>query len=104
MGLFRFSKRYKKIKNYYLKFIIMKICICNWQKCQKNFSWYITKRLISDIEKFWLKNIDLEETSCMWKCSTWPNIKVDWIIYNNMNPAEAAKIMHFVYDWESINS
>ena len=71
----------------------MKISICDWKKCQDKFNKYIEKRLNSDIEKFEMKNIFVEKCSCMWSCSSWPNIKIDGEMINYCDPAKASKIM-----------
>ncbi len=71
----------------------MKIVICKWKACQDRFCNYIEKRLNSDIEKFDLKNVVIENGACMWACKKWPNISVDWEIMNYCDPAKAARIM-----------
>ena len=71
----------------------MKIKVCTWTNCSKKFSKYIIKRLKADIEKFNLKNIEIEESHCMWMCSIWPNIKIDSDIINKANPIKASEAM-----------
>lgn len=71
----------------------MKIQICNWKTCKSRFCEYIEKRLNSDIEKFWLDNVILEKTPCMWECSKWPNVVVDSTKYNYSEPAKISKIV-----------
>lgn len=74
----------------------MKIQICCWKTCKSNFSEYITKRLKSDIERLDLKNIEIEETMCMWMCKKWPNVKINNDV---INYAEPARISDLVINW-----
>lgn len=70
----------------------MKIEVCTWKSCKANFCEYILKRLNSDKEKFNYKNVVIEEWMCMWMCSKWPNVKIDWDIMNYCQPAKVAEI------------
>lgn len=71
----------------------MKIKICNWKACQERFSSYIKTRLLNDKEKFDLKDLEIEETPCMWNCKKWPNIKIDNELFHYMNPAKASELL-----------
>lgn len=79
----------------------MKIQICNWRKCKWNFSEYIEKRLLSDIEKYNLKNIIVEKCMCLWQCDKWPNVIFDWKIINYSDPIKISKMM---FDKKIINN
>jgi NADH:ubiquinone oxidoreductase subunit E len=70
----------------------VKIKICMWNACIANFSNYMITRIQRDIEKFELKNIEIEETPCMWMCKKWPNAKVnnDILNYTNWNKLSEA--------------
>ena len=74
----------------------MKIKVCTGKNCKANFSEYIIKRLKADIERLDLKDIEIEETMCMWMCSKWPNVVIDNDI---INYAEPAKISDRVINW-----
>jgi len=74
----------------------MKIQVCCWKTCKSNFSEYITRRLKADIERLDLKNIEIEETMCMWMCKKWPNVKINDDI---INYAEPARISDIVINW-----
>jgi NADH:ubiquinone oxidoreductase subunit E len=43
----------------------MKIQVCTGASCKAKFSDYIIKRIERDIEKFDLKNIEIEKVNCM---------------------------------------
>lgn len=77
----------------------MKIQICNGKMCKSRFSEYIKKRIENDIEKFDLKNIILENCSCIWQCEKWPNVIFDWHIENQVNPTKASKIIQDKIKW-----
>jgi NADH:ubiquinone oxidoreductase subunit E len=69
----------------------MKIKVCTWKTCTERFSEYILTRLKNDKERFNLDKLEIEECMCLWQCSKWPNIVVDWEIQNYMNPAKASE-------------
>ena len=72
----------------------MKIKVCQWWACKANFASYIITRIKRDIEKFDLKNIEIEETLCMWMCKQGPNVKIDNDqIINNANPSKISELM-----------
>ena len=71
----------------------MKIKICSWNACKANFSNYMVTRIKRDIEKFKLKNIEIEETPCMWMCKKGPNAKVDNDILNYANWNKLSALM-----------
>ncbi len=77
----------------------MKIEICFWKTCQEKFSKYIFDRVETDVKKFDLKNIKLEKAACMWMCSKWPNVKIDWEAINYANWALIAER----YKWQIYN-
>ena len=71
----------------------MKIQVCNWKSCKSRFSEYILKRVNSDIEKFHLENITLENCPCLGQCKQWPNVIIDWKIENYCDPIKVSKII-----------
>jgi NADH:ubiquinone oxidoreductase subunit E len=71
----------------------MKIRICCWQKCKNNFSQFIKERLENDIERFELKDVQIEEANCFWNCKRWPIIEIDWEIIEKTTPILASKKM-----------
>lgn len=70
----------------------MKINVCKWKSCENRFGWYILTRLLNDKTRFNLKNLIIEETTCMWLCEKWPNISIDWEIKNYMTPVKASEL------------
>jgi len=68
----------------------MKVKICWWKVCSANFSNYIVKRVEWDIERLWLKKIELEDAKCMGMCKKWPNVKVDDDVMNYAEPAKVS--------------
>jgi len=77
----------------------MKIEVCFWPNCSERFSHYIYDRVKKDIEKYDLKNIQLEKSTCMWLCDKWPNVKIDWEVVNYANWAKIAER----YKWQIYN-
>ena len=75
---------------------IIKIQVCMGKTCKSNFAEYITKRLKWDIERLDLKNIEIEETMCMWMCKKGPNVKINDEL---INYAEPAKVSEIVINW-----
>ena len=71
----------------------MKIRVCKWKLCSEKFSNYIISRLQNDINRFNLKDIEIEESLCMWKCSEWPNIYFDNDFYTRVNPLKVSEIL-----------
>ncbi len=71
----------------------MDIKICNWKTCSERFCSYIKTRLENDIKKFDLKNINLEDSPCMWDCKIWPNIKINNEKINKVNPTKASELL-----------
>jgi len=69
----------------------MKIKVCMWSACKDRFAEYIITRLKNDKERFNLKELDIEESLCMWACKKWPNISIDRDIKNYINPAKASE-------------
>ena len=43
--------------------------------------------------KFDLKNLEIETTTCMWKCETWPNIYINKEIFTNQNPLKTSELI-----------
>ena len=74
----------------------MKVNICWWKLCSSNFSNYIIKRVEWDVERLWLKKIEIEEAMCMGMCKKWPNVKFDEEV---MNYAEPAKVSERMIKW-----
>ncbi len=68
----------------------MKIKVCTWKMCTERFSQYIITRLQNDKIKFNLDKLEIENCMCLWKCSSWPNIVVDWNIKKYVNPLKAS--------------
>lgn len=71
----------------------MKVSVCMWKSCKSKFAEYIIKRLEWDKQKFNLKNLIIEQTSCMGCCSEWPNVVIDWKIEHFAEPAKISKIV-----------
>jgi len=71
----------------------MKIKVCTWSVCKDRFSEYIITRLKNDKERFNLKDLEIEESLCMWECKKWPNIKVDWNMHNYITPSKASEFV-----------
>ncbi len=71
----------------------MKIQVCTGKTCQSKFSKYITKRIKNDIEKFNLKNIEIQECSCMGLCDKAINVKIDNQVIHNANPIKISNIV-----------
>lgn len=71
----------------------MKVFVCSWKACSENFSNYILKRLKNDKEFYNIKDLEIEESPCMWMCSSWPNIKIDKEIFNNVTPIKASDLV-----------
>ncbi len=71
----------------------MKVKICLWNSCKSNFSHYMISRIDRDIKKFDLKNIEIEESKCMWECSKWPNARIDREIINFSNGSKISELM-----------
>ena len=69
------------------------IKVCKGTTCSDKFSNYIITRIKRDIEKFDLKNIEIEESACMGMCKKWPNTKVDGDIMNYANPSKVSEAM-----------
>lgn len=72
----------------------MKIKVCVWWKCLDNFSEYIVLRLKNDKKRFNLKNVEIEEVGCMWKCNEWPNLSIWKEIFTRLNPLKASEILN----------
>jgi NADH:ubiquinone oxidoreductase subunit E len=71
----------------------MKVQVCHGRTCTEKFCKYINTRLENDKVKFWLDNLNIEDSKCMGECKKWPNIKIDGTIHNYMNPAKAAELI-----------
>ena len=76
-----------------LKIKFMEIKICYWKPCTSKFSSYMKTRIENDIEHFKLKDVEIEESSCMWQCKKWPNAKVNNEIINFCNWAKLSNAM-----------
>ena len=71
----------------------MKVKVCVGSACKAKFSEYIIKRIERDIEKFNLKNIEIEKVNCMGFCDKAPNVKIDNEIYYNTNPIKVSEVI-----------
>ncbi len=71
----------------------MKIRVCKWKSCSEKFSNYIITRLQNDVKRFNLKDIEIEETLCMWKCTEWPNAFIDNEFHNRCNPLKVSELI-----------
>lgn len=71
----------------------MLIKVCCWNTCSGKFSKYMIARVKNDIEHFDLKNIEIEESKCMWQCKKWPNAKINDEIINFANGAKLSEAM-----------
>lgn len=71
----------------------MKIRVCRWKSCSEKFSNYIITRIENDKKRFNLKDIEIEETLCMWKCSEWPNVFIDNEFHNKCNPLKISELI-----------
>jgi len=71
----------------------MLIKVCNWNACKNKFSSYMITRIKRDIEKYNLKNVEIEKSSCMWKCTKSPNAKIDNETINYANPCKLSGAM-----------
>lgn len=71
----------------------MKVQICTWKSCKSRFSEYILKRLESDKEKFHYESLTIETCPCLWSCSEWPNVLIDWKKENYSDPIKISKII-----------
>ncbi|NVP17304.1 (2Fe-2S) ferredoxin domain-containing protein [Candidatus Gracilibacteria bacterium] len=71
----------------------MKIRVCKGKVCGEKFSNYIISRLQNDVNRFNLKDIEIEETLCMGKCSEGPNVYFDNEFHTRVNPLKASKIL-----------
>ncbi len=72
----------------------MKIQVCTWRKCKSNFSEYILKRIENDSKKYNLKKIIYEPCLCLWECSKWPNVLIDWKLQNYYDPLKISKVIN----------
>lgn len=70
---------------------MLQIKVCTWIACLNNFSNYITIRIKRDIEKFDLKNINIEKSNCMGMCKKWPNVKIDNKIMKYTNASKVSE-------------
>ena len=71
----------------------MKIRVCMWKYCSDKFSNYIITRLQNDTNRFNLKDVTIEESLCMWKCSEWPNVYFDNEFHTKINPLKASEVL-----------
>lgn len=71
--------------------MIVKICL--WNSCKSKFSNYMVSRIKRDIEHFDLKNIQIEESKCMWQCKDWPNAKINKQVINFCNGSKLSQNM-----------
>ena len=69
----------------------MKVEICCWKTCSSNFSNYIIRRVEGDVKRLELKDIEIEESKCMWMCKKWPNAKIDEEVMNYCEPAKVSE-------------
>jgi len=74
----------------------IKIQVCMGKTCKSNFAEYIVRRLKWDIERLDLKNIEIEESMCMWMCKKGPNVKINDEV---INYAEPARVSDRVINW-----
>lgn len=71
----------------------MDIKICAWKTCKERFCFYVKVRLQNDINTYKLKNIDIQETSCMWNCKIWPNININDEKIHWATPIKASELL-----------
>ena len=71
----------------------MKIKICTWKICSGRFSEYIIDRIKNDKNRFNLKNVEIEEMACTWKCKDWPNVIIDNEVFSRMNPLKTSELL-----------
>lgn len=69
----------------------MKIRICKGKTCSWKFSKYITERLKQDIEKIKIEWVEIEETPCMGRCKSAPNVNFDKEEMIYADPIKASK-------------
>ena len=69
----------------------MKVKVCCGKTCSSNFSNYIIRRVEADVQRLWLKDVELEEAKCVWMCKKGPNVKVDSDIINYAEPAKVSE-------------
>ena len=71
----------------------MLIKVCCGGSCKGRFSNYMITRIKNDINHFNLKDIEIEESKCMWQCKKWPNAKINEEIVNFCNGSKLSEIM-----------
>lgn len=72
----------------------MKVKVCTWVSCKSRFSEYIVERLENDVKFSDLKNLKVEKCPCLWNCSKWPSILIDWKLEDRMNPWKASDLVN----------
>ena len=71
----------------------MIVKVCTGKSCGSRFSPYILKRLLAEKAKYDTKNIStIEECMCQWNCKTGPNIVINDIISDKMDPVKASQL------------
>lgn len=71
----------------------MIIKVCTGKTCSSRFSPYILKRLLAEKAKYDTTNKStLEECGCQGNCKTGPNIVIDNVIIDKMDPVKASSL------------
>ena len=71
----------------------MKIKVCTWKMCSERFSEYIITRIKNDTTRFNLKDIEIEQTPCMWRCKEGPNVVIENEKFSRMNPLKISDLI-----------
>lgn len=71
----------------------MKVQICNWRSCREKQSLYIKKRLENDKHFYAWENIEIENGLCMWNCERAPNLLLEGVRHEKMNPIKSSELL-----------
>lgn len=65
--------------------------VCTGKTCANRFSPYILKRLLAEKAKYDTGNKStIEECGCQGNCKTWPNIVINNVLHDRMDPVKAS--------------
>ncbi len=71
----------------------MIVKVCTGKTCSSRFSSYILKRLLAEKAKYDIGNKSIiEECGCQGNCKTGPNIVIDNVITDKMDPVKASNL------------
>lgn len=71
----------------------MVVKVCTGKTCASRFSPYILKRLLAEKAKYDPENKSIiEECGCQGNCKTWPNIVIDTVLFDRMDPIKASNL------------